>query len=101
MVEHPLDAVSILVMSEIAGGRVLPVGHRWNDRPIAVDQEFFAQEIAVIAFVGKKQSRLRTRTTFCKPCLRNEARKPDQERSPSACPWRQARGARISVDYVA
>jgi hypothetical protein len=44
VVEHPLDAVSILVSAEIAGGRVLPVGLRWNDRLGPVNQVFSAQE---------------------------------------------------------
>ena len=39
-VEHPLDAVSILVCPEVAGRRVLPVGLRRNDRPDPMDQEF-------------------------------------------------------------
>ncbi len=57
-VEHPLDAVSILVCPEVAGGRVLPVGLRWNDRSDPVDQEFFTQEVTVVAFVSKEQPRL-------------------------------------------
>jgi hypothetical protein len=36
-VEHPLDAVSILVCPEVAGRRVLPIGLRRNDRPDPMD----------------------------------------------------------------
>ena len=60
-VEHPLYAVSILVCPEVAGRRVLPVGLRRNDGPDPVDQEFFTQEIAVIAFIGKEQPRFADR----------------------------------------
>ena len=60
-VEHPLDAVSILIGPEVAGRRVLPVGLRRNDRPDAVDQEFFTQEITVVALVCKEQSRFADR----------------------------------------
>ena len=60
-VEHPFDVVSVLVCPEVAGGRVLPVGLRRNDGPDPVDQEFFTQEVPVIAFVGKEQSRFADR----------------------------------------
>lgn len=60
-VEHPLDAVSILVCPEVAGRRVLPVGLRRNDRPDPMDQEFLPYEITVISFVGKEQSRFADR----------------------------------------
>lgn len=60
-VEHPFDMVSILVGSEVAGRRVLPVGLRRNDRPDPMGQQFLAQEIAVISFVGKKQPRFTDR----------------------------------------
>lgn len=33
----------------------------WNDRPDAVDQQFLTQEVAVITFVGQKQSRFADR----------------------------------------
>ncbi len=60
-VEHPLDTVTILVCPEVTGRRVLAVG-LWRDhRPDPVDQAFFAQEITVIAFVGKEQSRFADR----------------------------------------
>lgn len=60
-VEHPLDAVSILVGSKVAGRRVLPVGLRRDHRPDPVDQQFLAQEISIIAFVGKEQPRFADR----------------------------------------
>jgi hypothetical protein len=60
-VEHPFDAVSILVCSEVAGRRVLPVCFRRNDRPDPVDQQLFTQEITVVAFVGKKPFRFADR----------------------------------------
>lgn len=58
-VEHPLDAVSIFVNPKVAGRRVLSVGFWRNDRPDTVDQEFFTQEVTVVAFVGEEQPRLR------------------------------------------
>ena len=60
-IEHPFDAVSILVGSKVAGRRVLPVSLRRNDGPDPMDQQFLAQEIAVIPFVGKKQPRFADR----------------------------------------
>lgn len=53
-VEHPFDEVSILVRSEVAGRRVLPVGLWRDNRPDPVGQEFFTQNVTVIAFVCKK-----------------------------------------------
>lgn len=38
-VEHPLDAVSVLVCPVVAGRQILSVGLWRNDRPDAVDQE--------------------------------------------------------------
>ncbi len=52
-VEYPLDAVSVLVGTVVLGGRGLPVCLRQKDRPDPVEQEFFTQEITVVAFVGK------------------------------------------------
>ncbi|MBB6182253.1 hypothetical protein HNQ75_004242 [Rhizobium flavum] len=60
-VEHPLDAVPVLVSPEVAGRRVLSVCFRRNDWSDPVDQEFLAQEVAVIAFIGKEQPRLTDR----------------------------------------
>ena len=60
-VEHPLDAVSIFVNPKVAGRRVLSVGFWRNDRPDTVDQEFFTQEVTVVAFVGEEQPRLADR----------------------------------------
>ena len=60
-VEHPLDAVPVLVSPEVAGRWVLPVCFRRNDRPDPVDQKLLAQEIAVIAFVSKEQPRFADR----------------------------------------
>jgi len=37
-VEHPLDAVSVRVGSEVTGGRVFAVGLRRDDRSDPVDQ---------------------------------------------------------------
>ena len=54
-VEPALDAVSLLVSPEVASRCVLPVGLQRNDRSDPVHRQFFAQEIAVIAFVGKVQ----------------------------------------------
>ncbi len=60
-VEHPLDTVPVLVSLEVAGRGILSVGLWRNDRPDAVDQEFFTHEVTVIAFVGEKQPRLADR----------------------------------------
>ena len=60
-VEHPLDAVSIFVNPKVAGRRVLSVGFWRNDRPDTVDQEFFTQEVTVVAFVGEEQPRFADR----------------------------------------
>ena len=60
-VEHPLDAVSIFVNPKVAGRRVLSVCFRRNDGSDPMDQEFLAQEVAVIAFIGKEQPRLTDR----------------------------------------
>lgn len=53
--EHPLDAVSIPICLEVAGWWVLAVGLRRNGRPDPVDQEFFTQEVTIVAFVSKEQ----------------------------------------------
>lgn len=60
-IEHPLNTVSVLVGPVVAGKRVLAVGLWRNDRPDPMDQEFFTQEIAVIAFIGKEELRLADR----------------------------------------
>ena len=41
-IEHPLDAVSILVGSKVAGGRGFPVGLRRDDRPGPLEQQLLA-----------------------------------------------------------
>ena len=56
-VEHPFNTVLILIGSEVAGRRIIPVSLWWNDRPDPVDQQFLAQEVAIVALVGKKQFR--------------------------------------------
>ena len=57
-VEHPLDAVPILVCPEVACRRVLSVCFWRNDWSDPMDQEFLAQEITIVAFVSKEQPRL-------------------------------------------
>lgn len=60
-IEHPLDAVSVLVNPEVADRRVLPVGLRRNDWSDPMDQEFLAQEITIVFLVSKEQPRLADR----------------------------------------
>lgn len=50
-----------LVCAEVAGRRVHPVSFWRNDRPDPVAQEFFTQEVTVVALVGKEQPRLANR----------------------------------------
>lgn len=42
LVKEALDTVSILISPKVTGGRVFPVGLRWDDGPDPVDQQFFA-----------------------------------------------------------
>lgn len=60
-VEHPLNAVSVLVGPVVLGGRVLPACLRQKYRPDPVDQELFTQEITVVAFASKGQPLLADR----------------------------------------
>jgi len=52
-IEHPLDAVPVLVNPEVADRRVLPVGPRRNDWSDPMDQEFLAQKITIVALVSE------------------------------------------------
>lgn len=57
-VEQPLDTISVPVVSEVKGGRVFAVGPWRDDVHDPVDQQLFAQSVAVIALVCEKQPRL-------------------------------------------
>ncbi len=56
-VEHSFDAVAVFINLEIAGRRVFPVRFRRNHWPNAVDQQLFADGVAVVALVSKERFR--------------------------------------------
>jgi len=60
-VEHSLNAVALPVCIEVTGRRAFTVCFRRNCRPDPVDQQFLAQEIAIITFVSEKQFRFADR----------------------------------------
>ncbi|CUX04539.1 hypothetical protein AGR1B_Lc50434 [Agrobacterium fabacearum S56] len=55
-VEQPLNAVSVPLGSEVTGGRVFAVGPRRDDEFDPVDQQLFAQSVAVIALARNSLS---------------------------------------------
>jgi len=59
-VEHSLSAVALPRCVEVTGWRAFPVWFRGNYGPDPVDQQFLAQEIAIITFVSEKQFRFPT-----------------------------------------
>ena len=57
-VEHPLDAVAVLVAMKIADDRLDAVRAGWDDRQDAAQQEGLSEVVAVVAFVGQEETGL-------------------------------------------
>lgn len=47
-VEHSFDTIAVFINLEVAGRRVFPVRFWRNHRPNAVDQQLFADRVAVV-----------------------------------------------------
>ncbi len=56
-----LDTISVPVGFEVTGGRVFSVGPRRDNGLDPVDQQLFAQSVAVIALICENQPRLGNR----------------------------------------